>query len=452
MYRKQKRIPTILALLLIVAGLGSAVYLERTTQLITSSASSSSAPEMIRVTNLSDTYFTVSWFTANPETGAVLLTDGNSQTTHVDDRDTDLIPRARTTHHITLRGLKESTDYRISIVSGKQTCSSNNNCTQLTQKTLTRISTPLNLPPIHGSVISKDNKPSEGSVVYVTIGKNFPLSTQTDSAGIWVIPLTNLRSENLESPPLLSDSDIIQISVISSPSVSASAVTSMNNVRNNEAIPPIILGGNYNFIEVMEKLPDLALGEGKSQVLGESQSPAGQKNNQSSIDLLFPKTEQDTTSDSRPRLRGTGTPGSTLLITVNSVPQTGRVTVANDGTWYFRPANNLPPGVHTLTVQWNDKNGNVTSISRQFIVLKSGESVLGDATPSASLTPTVPPSPTPTVLLIPSPTTIVASPTSTVPTATPNQTPPTGFSFPAYAIIGGSFLLLAVGTKLLFAS
>ena len=135
-----------------------------------------------------------------------------------------------------------------------------------------------------------------------------------------------------------------------------------------------------------------------------------------------------------------------LLIIVNSTPQSGKVTVGDDGTWSWRPPKVLEAGIHNLSIQGNDDNGNLITVTRKFIILKSGEAVLGESTPSASLTPS--PIASPTLNLTPiisqtvSPTTIPTSIpiTTPIPTSTEIPTRP-----PTSGVAGITLILVGIG-------
>lgn len=306
---------------------------------------------------------------------------------------------------------------------------------------------------MRGSLFTQEGKPADGAIVYLTVGKSAPLTGRVDSGGLWVIPLTQLRTQDFLSRPDFADSDIVQITAKVSGTSMSTAIVDMKSIRQNLTIPQMIMGNSYNFIDLLSKKDALAL-LSVQNILGVKTE---QVNKSARVDILFPRYDDDTTPDSRPRIRGTGKPGSQLLITVNSSPQTGKVTVGSDGTWNWRPEKELPPGVHNLTIQEYDGQGNLITSTRKFIVLKSGERVLGEATPSASLTPTssptltpsLSPSPTPFTTPSPLPTSSDVSPTLTSSPALSSPPPRSGTGTPTVLLIGISTLLLLTGAKLL---
>lgn len=461
MYRNEKKVPTLLAFFILFMGIGGILLFDRVSHQITSQAESTANPSDIHYTNVTDSSFTVSWFSATPSLGSAVVNDGGRALTYLDDIDSDNITRPRTAHFVTVKNLRENTSYPVKIISGAADCKISVNCPTFTQSTANRIIENTSIPAARGSILSEDNQPANNAIVYLTVGKSAPLSGKTDSAGLWVIPLNNLRTGDLLSRPNLSDNDIVQLVAKVASDKKVEAIIDVRSLRQNLTIPPLQIGKSYNLIDLISK-KDLLANLGKTNILG-AQVQTGSPNNTSSIstsrsvDILFPSRDDDTTTDNQPRLRGIGPPGNQIIITVRSAPQTARVIVAADGTWVWRPTVTLEPGTHYIGISGYDKLGNYISLTRRFIVLKSGESVLGEATASATLTPTIPivtptfsPIPSPTITLIPitSPT---GNPTVSVgtPSTTPITAPKTGNTNATLLFMGGGASLLLVGLKFL---
>lgn len=448
MYRKEVRIPTLFGITLVILMIFTLTVFGRITNVFQSSAKSIPSPSEVHFTNISDTTFTVSWLTNEQIPGYVKVADKSSDITYLDDLDSDNISRPRRTHQVTIKNLKENTSYKVTILSGKSACKKS--CPSYLQSTAVKLPVYINnLPPIQGTILTADKKAAFSALVYLQVGKSAPLSARVDSQGLWVIPFNNVRTQDLKSNYPLSDSDIVQITAASSSTDKTTAIIDLYSVKQNRGIAPMQMGNTYNFIGYSPN-KNLAVRQENKNIMGVSQD----------ISILFPKVDNDTSTDRRPRLRGTGIPGTTLLITVNSTPQTGRVTVGSDGTWYFRPLRELAPGQHQISVSYKDANGNLNTTSRFFIVFKSGEQVLGESTPSATLTPTITFAPTITtvpVILTPSATPIPSStptPTTVLPTATiisevQVEPPRTGTAALTYFIIGGGLALLITGARLL---
>src|SRR3989344_4001448 len=378
MYRKQRRIPTILALMIILTGIGTAIYFEGNWQNLTSKASQTPQPNEVHLTNISDNSFTVSYLTDTAKIGSIQVQGPDKNTFILDDRDIDGMARARTTHMFTVSGLQQNSQYKISFTSQK-TCNKNK-CLLFTQKTGPKLVKSLNLPPISGQIVDKEKRPIDGAIIYLLVGNAAPVSGRSDKSGMYVIPLNNLRSQDLLSRPDLNDESNIQLTVKNTINQYTSVISKLGLIKADNKLPPIEMGKTYNFMGSNKTASKSA----QMEVLGNNSVTLSN----TGINILFPGKEKDTTIDQNPKLRGVGIPGNKIQITVNSESQTATITVKADGTWEYRPKIPLPPGMHTITLTGTDNSGKKITISRKFVVLKSGEAVLGEATPSGTLTPT----------------------------------------------------------------
>lgn len=447
MYRKTKKIPTIFAIFLLLSIITTVFAIDKQFINNYTKASGSGKPQNVHFSNISDNSFTLSWLTEESTIGSIDFVADKFKISLLDDLDSDNITRPRNTHSVTIKNLEPDTNYNVTIRGGLK-CNNTENCPSFTQKTGMKIPSTLSIPPIKGSLSDEYGKPANTALIYVLAGKSALVSTRVDSAGLWVIPLSNLRTQDLLSRIPLSDDDLIQITARFGLNRTSTSIIDIKTIRQNLSVPPMQIGNTYNFINMISKSGSLTLSQEKT-VLGDQDY----KHDNKGLSIFFPKEENDTTIDSRPRLRGSGIPGKEINITVNSETQTTKVVVSADGSWNFRPDRNLPPGIHTITIDGLDSSGNKVVISRKFIVLKSGESVLGDATASATLTPTI----APTLLPQPSPTTpqptiqpsFTPAPTL-IPTSFISPTPPrTGNFKSTFFLLSGAFLLLITGAKLL---
>ena len=138
MYRKEKKIPTLLALFLLMVGIGTTIYLDQNQQTLFTKAKEGESAKEVHFTNISDTSFTVSWLTYSPAVGSVVVSGNNTKLTLLDDLDSDNIGRARNTHYITVKNLKADTLYTVQILTGNKNCRSNA-CASFTKKTSIKI-------------------------------------------------------------------------------------------------------------------------------------------------------------------------------------------------------------------------------------------------------------------------------------------------------------------------
>lgn len=477
MYRKEKRIPTLLALFLLLTGIAGALYFDGTYQSITSKAGAPVTPGDVHMTNLSDNSITVSYLTDKESVGAISVSGPNMKLNLIDDKDLLEGTKARLTHMFTVKNLKSDSGYTIIVTGGIPNCNPSV-CPEFIQKTGVKIEKSLDLPPVSGQIVDVSRKPVDGAIVYLLIGRAAPLSARSDKTGKFAIPLNNLRSQDLKIRPDLNENVSVQITIKSSSSDHASVLTDIVTIKKNPMLGELALGKSYNYISG-QNTGDIIRPEvlGKNTQIKLTPTPK-QELSKKGFDFVFPRYKLDTTIDTNPKIRGIGMPNQKIKISVKSTVQTETVTVASDGTWEYRPKLPLSPGMHTISITGKDNTGATSTLTREFVVLKSGEAVLGDSTPSASLTPTttdispttalnisispsaaatisatLTPVKSPTPTLTPSPT-FTPSPTPT-PTPTPSPTPSGplpragSLSLPSL-LIGSGITLLLVGLKFLF--
>lgn len=441
MYRHQTRMPTLVALFVLIFGIGGGILLIETSHQLATSADVTIAPKNIHITNVSDSQFSVSWLTDKETTGSISYTDNSSPNlTAFDDRDVDGNAKQYITHHITINNLKENTIYYFKILSDGSFF--DNQGKSYEQSSGPKLTSTLSVDPAYGLVLRNDNKPAEGAIVYLTVGNSLPLSAIVKSEGTWLIPLTTARTQDLFSRPKLVDPDVIQLSVVYDGKLTSSITT---DTKTASPVPTIILGKTYDFRKAQGRKGDLlARNETKANVLGAEKSsltsPLSPTLSKSvpvqKVDILFPTKNSTTTIDTKPLIKGVGIPGAQVIVTVNSTPQVGKVTVSDDGTWSFIPPSSLPPGNHSVSATTTDAKGRSVTLTRTFVVLKSGESVLGDSTPSASLTPVYNPTEIPTV-----------SPYLTVEPTSTSSPPVTGATSPTLIFLGAGVVFILLGIR-----
>ena len=157
----------------------------------------------VRMTNVRDTSFTVSWVTNEAATGEVHYgTDPvNLNLVAYDDRDTGTNDD---THHVTLTGLAPETTYYFDVVSDGTT--DDNGGTHYSVTTGPTLGLPAP-DTIYGQVFKADGTtPAEGAIVYITLfdddgsgspGQAAPLSALVESSDYWFANLGNARTADL---------------------------------------------------------------------------------------------------------------------------------------------------------------------------------------------------------------------------------------------------------------
>ena len=120
--KPQPQIPTLVGILILLIGLGGAIYLIESGLRLSSRAQTSSEPREVTLANVTDSSFTVSWLTLEPVSGSIQYKEtgllGISQTA-LDIRDQNQTTQ-RYTHFFQVAGLKLHTRYETNLSIGKQ--------------------------------------------------------------------------------------------------------------------------------------------------------------------------------------------------------------------------------------------------------------------------------------------------------------------------------------------
>jgi len=444
--KKVLRLPTILGLLLVLGAIAGGVILIKQGPTLFLKASPSLTPNQLRVTNINDNSFTVSWLTDESTTGFIKYGADNSLTfTAADDRDqlsgkTDEFA----VHHVTVKNLTPSTVYSFKVGSGGKIFDNSGQPYQVTTASANKNSTPPN-DVAYGTVVDQNGNPVEGAIVYLSLANANPASTLTKSSGSWVIPLNLIRSADLSSWASYDKAASIEEIFVQAGTLGTATVVA--TTKNDSPMPKIILGQNFDFRQVAEEKiqPSLtptpeATESGKFTV--EQIATPSASTSSAQVKILNPEQGEQLNTQ-KPEFLGTGPVGKNLTITVQSpATYSGTIKVDSKGNWQWTPPANLTPGEHTITVSYTDKNGLLQKITRNFIVLASGESNLPamTATPSGTATP----SPTPTTKIAsssPTPTSTISGRTSMP--STEGGVPSTGYLTP-------TFLVFIIGCSLIF--
>jgi len=443
--RKSYRIPTLLALFLLLGGLVGGVFLIKRGIKFSSGAKVEIKPQQVRISNIGERSFTVSWVTDEKTTGFVQYGPTEElMFTAYDDRDQISGQQGKFwTHHVTIKGLSPATDYFFKINSEGQTF--DNNGRPYSVKTAPLLGEALPNDVAYGTVVKQDNSPAEGVIVYLSLANASLLSTMTKSSGNWAIPLNMARTSDLSSwAKYDKDASIEEIFVQGGPDGTATAIVL---TRNDSPVPSITLGNNFDFRESPPQATPTEPPVSSKFEVKENILPSYE------LRIINPSSGEEINT-LRPEIIGAGPPGEVVDIKVESPKVlTGKVKIGGDGNWRWLVPEELSPGQHTITVSL----ANGQKITRTFTVLAVGESNLPSftASPSATLTPISTPTPTQILTFIP---TSTPTPTPTL-TLTPTPTPTIGGRIIIPSTEGGipksgsltpTFLFSTMGAGLIF--
>ncbi len=411
-----KRIPTLLGLLIISIAIGTTTFLIGKPTFFTGNASPTSTPSQVRITNISDSGFSVSYMTDSYILGTVNIgKDKNLGQVVTDSKDQGKV-KDHKIHNFTVQNLSPSTKYFFSITSGQDTYLNNGAPYEVT--TGPELASKKGAGFIVGKVVNSDSQMPKEGVVFATTQGAQTLSSDIKPDGSYTISLEGLRSEDFLTIFDLQNNSQIKLLIVTDSGTSNVVMFS----KNVNSVPTVIIGHNYDFSnEEGIASPSASLGKFPTVPVGKIQN--GPK-------IISPSDGQSI-KDNRPLFSGTALPNNKVTIIINS-SQTIQTQVVSDsgGNWSFRPSTALAPGQHSITITSIDSSGIVRTITQNFTIVQVVEaaSPTPTPTPSPSLTPVPSATPTPVTSLP----TLIPTPSST-PIAT---LPPTGSSEVSTGFLG----------------
>ncbi len=409
--KKEKRIPTILGIILLFGSIIGGVVLSSQKMNIGSKAGGDCVPINPQITNITNNSFNVSFTTTNDCLSTINV--DNRSISDLRFINTDRKETASKIHYFEVNNLKENSTYTFSFINNGTYYTHNNYKAQTAQKPATQIPTS-NLA--WGRVFTPDLKPATEAILYLNTQGASPLSAFITSKGHWNISLAisfNDSKNDWFTPPNNQIEDIVVIA----PDNQITQITS--NTSRNNPVPDIILGQNQ-----FSETPVADYTTGELNQIGLTSPSLIDKN----LTIDNPK-ENEPVFTLRPDFFGQGPANTLINIQINSsTPIKSQTTTLNDGTWHWSPLQDLTPGSQTVTVSSvNRKTNSTDTVIRNFTIISpdNGVGMAFSASSSAKIQ-SIAPTQTPTPTLIPSPTSKpgnITAKTTNTPTPTPTKKP-----------------------------
>lgn len=233
------QIPTIIALLFLIAGVAAGVLSVQTEQVDEISASGNPTPKNVRVSNISGFSASISWTTDAKTNGFVVWDDDEA----LGRKTVNQNGNKGHAHHLAINDLNPSRKYYFEIISaGKR---SDNNGIPWQFKTGPTLPAPKSSRFASGKVLSTTGHPVENALVYLSVGGSSLLSTTTGEGGSWLIPISNARDTNLTSYKTINKNSLVEISVFAGTVYGNASAQVYPHSANS--MPPIILGSFHDF-------------------------------------------------------------------------------------------------------------------------------------------------------------------------------------------------------------
>lgn len=451
-----RRIPTTLALFLLLGGIAITMLLVNQGVFTVTQATPEQEPKNVTVTNVTENSFSVAFITLEKTVAAVSLNVDGKEMLLFDDRDSDE-KKAYYSHIITVNNLQPNSNYGYKILSNGTSYPETDELFQA--KTGGKISKKPEDVSMKGSVLLPDGSEASDTLILITPQDGTIASAVTDTNGSYTIPASLLK--NASGTNYLNPNNTIQIQ-IQALQKNLSSIIDASFIPKS-ILPPISLSENYEFIA---DIGDVILATPSSLF----KQPDAKISN--TLQILAPKNKEALV-DSRPQIQGTAPAGSLIRITIDG-KNSAQLRSSPNGNWSFRSSVPLAAGDHTISVTSGGR-----SVKQEFSVFSSGSQIAETATPSATLAPSSSPSqsPTPTITLTETPSpepTLVQSPTpigiavTSIPIGAPTEAiisnsptpttfvptkiplPPTGTTEQSILLTGAALLFIVTGSVLFF--
>ena len=371
--------------------------------------------------NLSASQAGVVWQTDEPAESYILYGPSiEALSERAEDVYSEKSGKIRKFHYAELKNLKPKTKYYFLIWDGKGFVGS-------TKDSPFFFTTPDYYLPAKTSPvvarISQGNKPAGGKLLFMQIKGFMPLAAISEPDGSFLFSLGLLFESSDLKRKVPSGREDFELRILEDAGKTIASGKLQGIIGYTGSLD---ITKEYSFFaSPTQKKPAIVKAESR------------EKTQEKKVFLSYPK-EGAVISELNPLIRGTGVIGKDVVIQLKGPKVIVYRTIVDEmGDWWADITDPLPPGDYELVVRTVDEQNKEVEMTRNFSITKSGESVLGDATPEAGLTltptPTFFPTPTPT----PQPT---AAPVESDTTPTP---PVSGFDFNTVAFSAIAAIIFA---------
>lgn len=431
-----KSLPVPIGLLVLLAGLAAGIFAVRENLFLGLRASANDEPSQVRITNIKDTSFTVSWLTKS-EAGGHLSFGLNKNIGQIkpDLRDQGSQAGKYLTHYIVVDSLSPQTKYYFKVVSGGK---SYGNGSQPYEITTATAKTPPDSDVAQGKILASSGQPAVGAIIYLSLANTTVQSALTDSSGDWIIPLSIARSLDLTAFSAYDREAQIAEIYATNGSEKANATLSTGNDNPTPVLTLSQTGQNYNFLNQVPQTSPTPSPIIQNFNPDQEQDRLSQEEK---LSITFP-TEGEKINSATPEFFGTGPKSINLDIQIESEVVKAQTVIDNKGQWQWSNKTALSPGEHTVTVSYTDNTGFLKKISRKFTVLAVGQSDVPSftATPSGELV-----TPSPTILPSPTLTQMPTPPIRTTLPSTESAVPQSGVNWPTKIFLGAGAATIILG-------
>ncbi len=381
------RIPTLLGIFLLLAGLFGGIFLVNTKDLgFLPRASPQTQPKNIKITNVTDTSFTVSWVTDTQTIGFVKT--GTSQTTLpttvADDRDQiNGGASAYRTHHVTVRLLQPATTYYFSIGTGAKELYTNNGTPY--EVTTTGVVTS-SAKTLYGTVLAADGSPVSGALVYISSNTLSPLSVLTQSSGSFVLTLASARDATTGQAFSFTDTTPLELFAVSPIDQTTSLVK--GTIATAQPFPDITLGQNMDAVTLLSTPEPIAAAQATNQTVQSkfsTQLLANATETEDSVGtLLIHSPENNTSIGPSQKFSGSGPKSTSATVTfIGPTTMSETINITATGNWEYSLKKTLLPGSYTFRISATAKSQTQTAT----LSLIQPNSAATTATPKPTLSP-----------------------------------------------------------------